>query len=185
MRRQAGYWGLVDLQFLDTASGPLLIEVNPRFYGSLALALAMAAWTWTPGAVADEQPPQRDLGVDRGRATHAAAPEEDHRGPVRVARLGERGRPPELVTGSCLPSRVVGGCLVRSGFQQQHRAATVGELARHHARHGDGVKVIALSVPDVDEAYSEATARGATGLTPHHDPQDEDGAERMQALIDI
>ncbi|PZR83989.1 MAG: 4-hydroxyphenylpyruvate dioxygenase, partial [Candidatus Aeolococcus gillhamiae] len=27
------------------------------------------------------------------------------------------------------------------------------EIARHHARHGDGVKVIALSVPDVDRAY--------------------------------
>ena len=30
-------------------------------------------------------------------------------------------------------------------------------------RHGDGVKVIALSVPDVDHAYREATTRGADG----------------------
>jgi 4-hydroxyphenylpyruvate dioxygenase len=57
------------------------------------------------------------------------------------------------------------------------RAGT--ELARHHARHGDGVKVIALSVPDVDEAYSEATARGATGLTPPHEISDEHGTVRM------
>src|SRR5690242_4250646 len=35
------------------------------------------------------------------------------------------------------------------------------DVARHHARHGDGVKVIALSVPDVEHAYREATARGA------------------------
>jgi len=38
------------------------------------------------------------------------------------------------------------------------------DVAEHHARHGDGVKRIALSVPDVAAAYREATARGATGL---------------------
>src|SRR3954453_7074792 len=27
------------------------------------------------------------------------------------------------------------------------------KIAEHHRRHGDGVKVIALSVPDVDAAY--------------------------------
>src|SRR5690242_5510207 len=43
------------------------------------------------------------------------------------------------------------------------------EIARHHARHGDGVKVIALSVPDVDHAYREAVARGARGVTEPHD----------------
>ncbi len=42
------------------------------------------------------------------------------------------------------------------------------EVARHHARHGDGVKVIALSVPDVEHAYSEATRRGAKGLAEPH-----------------
>ena len=36
----AGYWGLAQLQFIDTAGGPRLIDVNTRFYGSLALALA-------------------------------------------------------------------------------------------------------------------------------------------------
>ena len=34
------------------------------------------------------------------------------------------------------------------------------EIAEHHALHGDGIKVIALSVPDVDHAYREATSRG-------------------------
>ncbi|MGH2837074.1 MAG: ATP-grasp domain-containing protein, partial [Thermoleophilaceae bacterium] len=36
----AGYWGLAQLQFLDAESGRRLIDVNTRFYGSLALALA-------------------------------------------------------------------------------------------------------------------------------------------------
>src|SRR3712207_5393043 len=48
-------------------------------------------------------------------------------------------------------------------------------IARHHAKHGDGVKVIALSVPDVDWAYREATARGARGVAEPHDLTDADG----------
>src|SRR5438270_13525162 len=38
------------------------------------------------------------------------------------------------------------------------------DVVQHHLRHGDGVKVIALSVPDVDHAYREAVKRGATSL---------------------
>ena len=38
--RTAGYAGLAQLQFVDGPDGPALIDVNPRFYGSLALALA-------------------------------------------------------------------------------------------------------------------------------------------------
>src|SRR3954470_3018702 len=53
------------------------------------------------------------------------------------------------------------------------------EIARHHAKHGDGVKVIALSVPDVDHAYREATARGATGLSEPHSTSDEHGTVRV------
>jgi len=45
----AGYWGLAQIQFLDAPGGRRLIDVNTRFYGSLALALAAgvnlpAAW---------------------------------------------------------------------------------------------------------------------------------------------
>lgn len=45
----AGYWGLAQLQFLRGARGPALIDVNPRYYGSLPLAIAAgvnlpAAW---------------------------------------------------------------------------------------------------------------------------------------------
>jgi 4-hydroxyphenylpyruvate dioxygenase len=57
------------------------------------------------------------------------------------------------------------------------RAGT--DISEHHARHGDGVKVIALSVPDVDDAYREATARGATGLSEPHDLSDEHGTLRV------
>jgi 4-hydroxyphenylpyruvate dioxygenase len=53
------------------------------------------------------------------------------------------------------------------------------EIAAHQAKHGDGVKVIALSVPDVDHAYREATSRGATGLAEPHDITDEDGTVRV------
>jgi predicted ATP-grasp superfamily ATP-dependent carboligase len=44
----AGYWGIAQLQFLDSPAGPRLIDVNTRFYGSLALALA--AGVDLPGA---------------------------------------------------------------------------------------------------------------------------------------
>src|SRR3954454_11304677 len=53
------------------------------------------------------------------------------------------------------------------------------EISRHHAKHGDGVKVIALSVPDVDHAYREATARGATGLAEPRSISDEHGEVRI------
>jgi 4-hydroxyphenylpyruvate dioxygenase len=53
------------------------------------------------------------------------------------------------------------------------------EIARHHAKHGDGVKVIALSVPDVDKAYQEATARGARGIAQPRDLSDEHGRVRI------
>jgi 4-hydroxyphenylpyruvate dioxygenase len=52
-------------------------------------------------------------------------------------------------------------------------------VAREHARHGDGVKVIALSVPDVDRAYEEAIARGAVGTTAPHTLSDTAGDVRI------
>ena len=53
------------------------------------------------------------------------------------------------------------------------------EIAEHHRRHGDGVKVIALSVPDVDHAFSEAVRRGAEGLAEPHTIEDEGGRARI------
>jgi 4-hydroxyphenylpyruvate dioxygenase len=55
-------------------------------------------------------------------------------------------------------------------------------IAAHQHRHGDGVKVIALSVPDVDHAYREATARGAEGLVEPHDETDEHGTVRLATI---
>ncbi len=52
-------------------------------------------------------------------------------------------------------------------------------IARHHAKHGDGVRVIALSVPDVDHAYIEAVARGAHGVTEPHERNDARGRARI------
>jgi 4-hydroxyphenylpyruvate dioxygenase len=56
------------------------------------------------------------------------------------------------------------------------------EIGRHHAAHGDGVKVIALSVPDVEHAYHEATARGATGIREPWEESDEHGVIRFATI---
>ena len=53
------------------------------------------------------------------------------------------------------------------------------DIARHHALHGDGVKVIALSVPDVDRAYHEATKRGAPGVSKPRTIEDDHGSVRL------
>lgn len=49
------------------------------------------------------------------------------------------------------------------------------EIARHCALHGDGVKSIGLSVPDVDRALAETKKRGATVLQPTTTLKDEHG----------
>jgi 4-hydroxyphenylpyruvate dioxygenase len=56
------------------------------------------------------------------------------------------------------------------------------EIARHHARHGDGIRSIALSVRDVDRAYMEATARGARGLAGPVDDVDARGTVRRATI---
>ena len=49
------------------------------------------------------------------------------------------------------------------------------EIGEHHARHGDGVKVIALSVPDAAYAYRTAVERGARGVREPWEASDEHG----------
>jgi 4-hydroxyphenylpyruvate dioxygenase len=56
------------------------------------------------------------------------------------------------------------------------------EIGRHVAAHGDGVKVIALSVPSVEHAYSEATARGAESVRAPWEASDEHGTVRMATI---
>jgi len=48
-------------------------------------------------------------------------------------------------------------------------------IATHQRRHGDGVKVIALSVPDARHAYRHAVERGAEGLAEPYELTDEHG----------
>ncbi|HEU4975950.1 MAG TPA: 4-hydroxyphenylpyruvate dioxygenase [Baekduia sp.] len=55
-------------------------------------------------------------------------------------------------------------------------------IAAHHHRHGDGVKVIGLSVPDVDHAWREATARGAEGVAEPRDVTDDRGTVRLATI---
>jgi 4-hydroxyphenylpyruvate dioxygenase len=57
-----------------------------------------------------------------------------------------------------------------------------GEIARHAAEHGDGVKVVALAVPDAEEAYRVAVRRGARGLIEPHEEADEHGAVRLATI---
>jgi 4-hydroxyphenylpyruvate dioxygenase len=56
------------------------------------------------------------------------------------------------------------------------------EIAAHHHRHGDGVRTIALSVPDVEHAYRTALERGAQGVDAPHERSDEDGTVRFASI---
>ncbi|WP_053226258.1 4-hydroxyphenylpyruvate dioxygenase [Solirubrobacter soli] len=56
------------------------------------------------------------------------------------------------------------------------------EIGAHVAAHGDGVKVIALGVPDVDHAYREATTRGAVGVEEPRDVSDDHGTLRRASI---
>jgi 4-hydroxyphenylpyruvate dioxygenase len=49
-------------------------------------------------------------------------------------------------------------------------------VSAHLARHGDGVKDIALLVPDATEAYRQAVQRGARGVAEPHTVEDDHGA---------
>jgi len=56
------------------------------------------------------------------------------------------------------------------------------EIGRHQAAHGDGVKVIALSVPDVEHAYREATTRGAQSVREPWEERDDHGVMRFATI---
>jgi 4-hydroxyphenylpyruvate dioxygenase len=56
------------------------------------------------------------------------------------------------------------------------------EIAAHHARHGDGVHKIALSVPDAAEAYEHAVAHGARGVHTPHWVEDEHGRVQLSSV---
>jgi 4-hydroxyphenylpyruvate dioxygenase len=56
------------------------------------------------------------------------------------------------------------------------------EVGEHHARHGDGVKVIALSVPDAAYAYRTAVERGARGVREPWEASDEHGSVKRATI---
>jgi 4-hydroxyphenylpyruvate dioxygenase len=56
------------------------------------------------------------------------------------------------------------------------------EIARHVAEHGDGVKVIALSVPDAEHAYRYAVRHGARGVREPWEESDEHGSVRLSQI---
>jgi 4-hydroxyphenylpyruvate dioxygenase len=56
------------------------------------------------------------------------------------------------------------------------------DIAKHHARHGDGVKDIALTVPDATEAYRQAVQRGARGISEPTRAEDELSSIELSAI---
>ncbi len=66
--------------------------------------------------------------------------------------------------------------VVTSAVREEH------EITKHHARHGDGVKDIALTVPDATEAYRQAVQRGARGVVEPYRAEDEHGTLELSAI---
>ena len=66
--------------------------------------------------------------------------------------------------------------VVTSALREDH------EITKHHARHGDGVRDIALTVPDATEAYRQAVSRGARGVVEPHRVDDEHGSLELAAI---
>src|SRR5512143_3142257 len=55
-------------------------------------------------------------------------------------------------------------------------------LASHHMVHGDGVKMIALGVDDVEKAWKETTARGGKSAWAPREEKDDHGIYRTSAI---
>jgi 4-hydroxyphenylpyruvate dioxygenase len=66
--------------------------------------------------------------------------------------------------------------VVSSALREDH------DITRHHARHGDGVKDIALIVPNATEAYRQAVQRGARGVREPTRLEDDHGAVEVAAI---
>ncbi len=56
------------------------------------------------------------------------------------------------------------------------------EMAAHHLLHGDGVKVIAMQVDSVEDAYRETTTRGAKGVQSPTEMRDDNGIVRTASI---
>lgn len=128
MLRSAGYWGLAHLQFLAGDGRPALIDFNPRFYGSLPLALASgvnlpAAWhaVTIDGPVPTQRPYRvgvtyRWLEADLTAARHGELALALRRTPApRVGAMWASDDP--------LPGLLLGKDLVAARFRQRLPAA--------------------------------------------------------------
>ncbi|HEY9151437.1 MAG TPA: 4-hydroxyphenylpyruvate dioxygenase [Anaerolineales bacterium] len=60
--------------------------------------------------------------------------------------------------------------------------APTSEIAAHHMVHGDGVKVIALEVDDVEKAWKETTSRGGKSAWSPREQKDDFGIYRTSAI---
>ncbi len=56
------------------------------------------------------------------------------------------------------------------------------EIGEHHKRHGDGVRTIALSVPDAAAAYEHAVKHGARGIETPYELSDERGTVKLASI---
>jgi 4-hydroxyphenylpyruvate dioxygenase len=56
------------------------------------------------------------------------------------------------------------------------------EIAKHVYKHGDGVKVLALTVNDAEDAYYQTTKRGATGIIEPITTSDKYGTITMSSI---
>ncbi|MDT3438429.1 MULTISPECIES: 4-hydroxyphenylpyruvate dioxygenase [unclassified Pseudofrankia] len=77
------------------------------------------------------------------------------------------------------------GYVLRSGaarFVLTGGVDPASPLLEHHRRHGDGVRDIALEVPDVDRCVAHARAQGAVVLDEPRDVSDEHGTVRLAAV---
>jgi 4-hydroxyphenylpyruvate dioxygenase len=66
--------------------------------------------------------------------------------------------------------------VVTSALREEH------EITKHHAKHGDGVRDIALTVPDATEAYRQAVSRGARSVIEPRRDEDEFGTIERAAI---
>jgi len=134
MLGRAGFSGLAQLQFVESSSGPRLIDVNPRFYGSLPLALAAgvnlpAAWHAVATGRVWSQPREYRVGVTfRWLESDLVAAAK---GDVRVRVLLRRVPAPRVgavwARDDPLPAVVLG---------TETAVRRLGKLARHLSHHG-------------------------------------------------
>jgi 4-hydroxyphenylpyruvate dioxygenase len=90
----------------------------------------------------------------------------------RVRRAGDRRPRPRLVRRAQGEIRFVLTSALREA----------SEITQHVSRHGDGVKDIALAVPDATEAYRQAVQRGARGVVEPRWDSDANGRVELSSI---